>query len=306
MSQACVRCRELHFASREMQALTRPRGLGIACIMRLPQSYIPTRETWPVEIALVAGVGVFFALAGLFDSSSVPFSLRIIYWVPIMLSSGAIIITVETLWHRFGPTRLQGGWTSLAVVTFIVNTVQTAVVAFFQVTLVEMTARANDPSFVSPDAAENLAKTPLLWGMVLIVVFPMVALMRALRVFLRQRKVHTIAGPVDNTTPPALIIPHLGVAMRNSTLLALRAEDHYVRVYTAAGNDLVLLRFSDTLNSVSDRAGFQLHRSWWVAETAIQSASFRDGKGEVSLAGDITAPVSRTYVRALREAGWLG
>ena len=172
-----------------------------------------------------------------------------------------------------------------------------------------MTARAMDPSFISPSALENLAKTPLLWGMVLIVIFPMVALMRALRVFLRQRNSHRIndvASSGEDRLPPALIIPHLGVAMRNSTLLALQAEDHYVRVYTTAGNDLVLLRFRDTLNSVSDRPGFRLHRSWWAAEAAIQSARFRDGKGDVTLTGDILAPLSRTYVGALREAGWLG
>jgi DNA-binding LytR/AlgR family response regulator len=276
--------------------------------MELSHNYIPTRATWPAEIGLMAGIGVFFALAGLFDSSTAPFALRLIYWEAIMLTSGVIIILVETFWHRYGFARLQGGWASLAIVTFIANTPQTAVVAFFQVTLVEMTARINDPAFVSPSAAENLAKTPLLWGMVLIVVFPMVALLRALRVFLRQRNSHNTAAPnsSESAAPPDLIIPHLGVAMRNSTLLALQAEDHYVRVYTTAGDDLVLLRFSDTLNSVSDRAGFRIHRSWWVAEASMKSARFRDGKGEVTLARDLKAPVSRTYVKSLREAGWLG
>jgi len=277
--------------------------------MEQSHKYIPSRATWPAEIALMAGVGAFFALTGLFDSSSSPFPLRIIYWEAIMLSSGVVIILVETLWHRYGPSRLQDGWTSLALVTFIVNIPQTAIVVFFQVTLVEMTDRLSNPAFVSPSAVENLAKTPLLWGMVLIVMIPMVAMMRALRVLLRQRYSHragAATSPSKNALPPALIVPHLSVAMRNSTLLALQAEDHYVRVYTVAGNDLVLLRFSDAVNSVRDRPGFRLHRSWWVAEAAIQSARFRDGRGDVSLAGDITAPLSRTYVGALREAGWLG
>ena len=257
----------------------------------------------------MAAIGVFFALVGPFASGTASFPLRLIYWEVIMLSCGVIIILVETLWHRYGPARLRGGWTSLALVTLIANTPQTAVVAFLQVTLVEMTARVSDPAFVSPSAAENLARTPLLWGMVLIVVFPMVALLRVLRVVLRQRTSHradAAVSPGENTRPPALLVPHLGVAMRNSTLIALQAEDHYVRVYTAAGNDLVLLRFGDALNSVGDRPGFRLHRSWWVAEAAIQSARFRDGRGDVSLAGDITAPLSRTYVGALRKAGWLG
>jgi hypothetical protein len=277
--------------------------------MELSHNYIPTRRTWPAEIALMAGVGVFFALTGLFASSASPFPLRLIYWEAIMLSSGVVIILVETLWHRYGPAGLQGGWTSLALVTFIVNTPQTAIVVFFQVPLVEMTDRLSNPAFVSPTAAENLAKTPLLWGMVLIVMIPMVALMRALRVALRQRHSHqgdATVSPAENTLPPALIVPHLGVALRHSTLLALQAEDHYVRVYIAAGDDLVLLRFSDALNSVRDRPGFRLHRSWWVAEASIQSAKFRDGRGEVSLTRDITAPLSRTYVGALRDSGWLG
>ena len=83
--------------------------MGIACRMELSHRYIPTRATWPAELALMAAIGAFFALAGLFDSSTAPFPLRLIYWEAIMLTSGVVIILTEMLWHRYGPARLQNG-----------------------------------------------------------------------------------------------------------------------------------------------------------------------------------------------------
>ena len=44
-------------------------------------------------------------------------------------------------------------------------------------------------------------------------------------------------------------------------------EDHYVRVFTDAGESLILLRLSDAMAEVRDVPGLQIHRSHWVAAT---------------------------------------
>jgi DNA-binding LytR/AlgR family response regulator len=50
--------------------------------------------------------------------------------------------------------------------------------------------------------------------------------------------------------------------------------------------------------------GAQTHRSWWVAKAAVRAVERGDGRASLTLDGGITAPVSRRYARALREAGW--
>lgn len=87
-------------------------------------------------------------------------------------------------------------------------------------------------------------------------------------------------------------------------LLCLQAEDHYVRVHTALGDDLVLHRFSDAVEELDGLRGLRVHRSWWIAEDAVQDVVRRDRKTWLLLRNGLEVPVSRTYLPAVREAGW--
>jgi DNA-binding LytR/AlgR family response regulator len=52
-------------------------------------------------------------------------------------------------------------------------------------------------------------------------------------------------------------------------------------------------------------SGQQVHRSYWVARRAVASVE-RDGhRTALILSNGDKVPVSRTYLPALREAGWL-
>lgn len=88
-------------------------------------------------------------------------------------------------------------------------------------------------------------------------------------------------------------------------LHALQAEDHYVRVYTAKGDDLVLHRFSDAVNELAGHDGLRVHRSWWVAREGVAGVERRDRKVWLKLKNGQEAPVSRTYLGGVRNAGWL-
>ena len=50
-------------------------------------------------------------------------------------------------------------------------------------------------------------------------------------------------------------------ALESGRLLHLRMQDHYVEVHTAAGSELLLLRFRDALREVEGVNGLQVHRS---------------------------------------------
>jgi hypothetical protein len=98
--------------------------------------------------------------------------------------------------------------------------------------------------------------------------------------------------------PPALLsrLPHrLG-----DQIMALEAEDHYLRVHTTIGSDLVLLRLSDAVAAIEPDLGLQVHRSWWVAQDAICEFVKSQERSHLKLRNGLLVPVGRTYMAAVR------
>jgi hypothetical protein len=87
-------------------------------------------------------------------------------------------------------------------------------------------------------------------------------------------------------------------------LIALEAEDHYLRVHTTLGSELILARLSDAVAQLDGYDGLQVHRSWWVAADAVAGLIVRDGRLALQLRNGLAAPVSRTYRAAVRARGW--
>ena len=105
-------------------------------------------------------------------------------------------------------------------------------------------------------------------------------------------------APVGDVGFTKALPPELG-----TSVIALAAEDHYLRVHTERGESrLIHHRFSDAVRELGD-AGVQVHRSWWVAKDAVERVE-RDGDRHVLiLRGGVRAPVSRTFGLAARQAG---
>lgn len=90
-----------------------------------------------------------------------------------------------------------------------------------------------------------------------------------------------------------------------SDVIALEMEDHYVRVHTPLGSELVLMRLRDAMVHLTEIEGRQVHRSWWVARLAVEDVK-RDGRNiRLLLPGGLEAPVSRAQVSELKDAGWI-
>ena len=88
-------------------------------------------------------------------------------------------------------------------------------------------------------------------------------------------------------------------------LLHLHMQDHYVEVHTDEGSDLLLLRFRDALRELDGLDGAQVHRSHWVARTAVAGVERRSGRIALRLVNGNRVPVSRSFAPALRDRGWL-
>jgi hypothetical protein len=106
-------------------------------------------------------------------------------------------------------------------------------------------------------------------------------------------------GPADPQAPEAMLISKLPQD-RRGPIVALSAERHYVRVITEAGEDLVLMRFSDAVTLCEALDGLQVHRSHWVRKSAIQDVQKRAGRIELLLPTGHAVPVSRSYEGAVR------
>ncbi len=92
---------------------------------------------------------------------------------------------------------------------------------------------------------------------------------------------------------------------KRGPLVAISVEDHYVRVRTTKGEEMILLRLADAIREVGATPGAQVHRSHWAAFDQVTSAT-RDGDRAVlqmTKGGDI--PVSRRHIPTIKEAGLL-
>jgi len=113
-------------------------------------------------------------------------------------------------------------------------------------------------------------------------------------------------APIDGEAP---IVPRIPVFMQrtrglvDAELLALQAEDHYIRVITDRGEDLVLYRFSDALEELAARPGYRVHRSYWIASHAVKSISTENKNFVAELKNGRRIPISRSNVGLLRAEG---
>jgi hypothetical protein len=99
--------------------------------------------------------------------------------------------------------------------------------------------------------------------------------------------------------PPALLsrLP----SRLGKDIVALEAEDHYLRVYTNLGSDLILMRLSDAIAAIGPGLGLQVHRSWWVAQDAIGEIVRSEQRLHLRLTNGLLVPVGRTYAAAVRS-----
>jgi hypothetical protein len=98
---------------------------------------------------------------------------------------------------------------------------------------------------------------------------------------------------------------HQVPANQRESLLAIKAQEHYIEIHTDAGSTLVLYRFGDALRELSGTLGKQVHRSFWVSANSIASYKRKNGKLVLTLVNGMQVPVSRSFVRDIEQSGFL-
>jgi hypothetical protein len=232
------------------------------------------------DVVLLLGAGLFLAVVGPFGSISAGVLTRFLYWPSVIVGGGVIGITVDELLGR----RLDNPWLRWLVDSVVMTPGVCVLVGF-----------ASRWAFGPYPVQEILSG--LVWQVFVISVAVM-----GVRQLVQLRV--PPPSPTSEPRPDAGFRRRLSARRREARLIAVEAEDHYLRVHTDAGSELIALRFADALSELAAVRGFQTHRSWWAAADAIEAVRWRRGGGEARLAGDLTAPVSRTFAKDLKAAGW--
>jgi len=106
-------------------------------------------------------------------------------------------------------------------------------------------------------------------------------------------------------SPTLQFLERLPKKYHAAKLYAVSSEDHYVQVHTSHGTELILMRLSDVVKELSDVDGLQTHRSWWVAREGIVESVRKNGKYGLVLKSGVTAPVSRSFSKTVRDANYI-
>ena len=88
-------------------------------------------------------------------------------------------------------------------------------------------------------------------------------------------------------------------------ILWLTSEDHFVDVHTRKGATRLRIRLKDAIDEMEGVDGFCVHRSHWVARSAIAGAVKVGGYWRLHLTNGQEVPVSRKYQPNLEESGVL-
>ena len=236
------------------------------------------------ELVALVPFGLFLAAIGAFNTGQLAPPQRYLYWLLAMVGGGVIAALIEP----FLASRLSGRPRLFALVQLAAMTPPITVwVALLPVFLLGDRMAPGHILLMMPDVLTiNLAVVVLAW---------------LTRKALNRRDVRPAAP--DGVAPSALRAK-LPPRLARARLVAVEAEDHYLRIRTEAGSALVLMRLGDALEALSGLDGFRTHRSWWVARTAVEAVRWKGGRGALSLSDGSSAPVSRTYAAALKGTDW--
>jgi hypothetical protein len=235
---------------------------------------------WAKSVTFSLGVGVFLGLVGAFGSDRAPLLSRILIFALVGLGSGLIVALCIALVGRW-PALASRPVSRRIVVSLAVAPLSGVwiwlVISYFFLGGLKLWA-----------LGMSLGYSLLLSG-------PMAAL--SWLVFRPRLATPTPAAP--------RFLERLPPRLWGAEVYAVEAEDHYLRLHTSKGSDLILMRLSDAIAELDGLAGARTHRSWWVAKAGVADIRRRDGRPVLLLKDGVEAPVSRTHASALRATGWL-
>jgi len=235
---------------------------------------------------VAAAVALVMAVSGAFGTGVLNILPRALYWLG-MFAVGALMGVLTGRQVMSHPWFAQRPWLA-GIVVAVCITPPMALVAWIANTM--------------------LRHIPLSLSILLIDVLPSTLAISlaitALAILTRIRGPMATHAAAPDAAPPKFLA-RLPDKLRGADIWAVEAQDHYLRLHTSRGRDLILMRLSDAIAELEGIEGARTHRSWWVARSAVAETTRAEGRATLTLVDGSEAPVSRGYVKTLKEAGWI-
>ena len=227
--------------------------------------------------------GAFMAAVGAFGTSMAPLLVRLPYWLAVLAIGGGLL-----LGGRFWIERWGGGFLAGYRADCLAAAVTAPVIAL----VVILASRIAFPTHLRTSGLPRL---------ILSILMVSAALLALRRAVLREAATAEPLLVASVNASKTRFHDRLPFGMRSARIIAIEADDHYLRVHTEAGQAYLHMRLGDAVLELAGVDGMRVHRSWWVARSAVASARWRHGRGTLRLADGRDVPVSRTYASRARS-----
>ena len=230
---------------------------------------------WTTFVVIV----FIFTITGPFGTNTMPPAIRFFYWLTIQFAgwSNAILFAVLA-------DALLDRWITSIFTRMMLGSLAAALPIGLWIGLIDYGFSAQP---LTVQAFRTNAAISL----------PLSALFCVLAYMTLKQEIEII--PRAASQAPALLA-RLRPDIRGP-LLRLCAEDHYTRIITSRGHELILLRFSDALKEIGDTPGLQIHRSHWIADAYVAELQRKNGALSLLTSDGTSLPVSRSSQKAALE-----
>jgi LytTr DNA-binding domain len=237
---------------------------------------------WARALSFATGVGVLLGVIGPFGIYMNPLPLRMVDSIGMAIAAAAIAGLLIPIQLRAGLRIGLPLWFMLAV--------SLAVTAFPVAGLGCVAAHLLWPRHVA-----DLGPTDWYFQTLLMLscVFGLWLLLEVAR--------DRAFGYVDAEAPH----PHAPMSFGPNGVVCLQTEDNYVRIHSMRGSRLELMPLHEAIERFGDAEGLQVHRGWWVAASAVETAEREGRNWRLRLKNGLRAPIARNRVANVRALGWL-
>lgn len=243
------------------------------------------REIWAAQSSILFALAALFTVTGPFGTfTAMDFGLRFVFWM--------VVVASLTLLARIADRLLAAGRWPLAARRLAVSIIAALPGAMLCSALHRLLAPEGGPplSFLTICAYAAALLTLCL--------VPSARFASLLLGLPAEEKPPEPPAPIDST---AEFLARFAPRLAGSALFAVEAEDHYLRIHTDRGSEMVLMRFRDALGALTGNAGAQVHRGFWVAERGVARIERRGALWQIVLRSGQTIPVSRRYAATARS-----
>ena len=246
----------------------------------------------------MTGLGLIFTVLGVYGTNQLPFHIGWAYWT-FALCVGFGAAAFVSPWVFQGPLAEASPFVQVPFAAALITLPITAVLLLIEGAVGGMQPIQNWPFLYATVYLVTICITTAMF-------FLETRRETAARAAALEEQLATAGAPSSAAERPgAGFLDKLPLKHRQADLYAVQSEDHYLRVHTSAGEAMILMRLSDAAALLSDIAGLQTHRSWWVAKDGVSEIR-KDGQRMILVLKDgAEAPVSRANIARVRDAGWI-